>query len=239
SVFFEKDPAEVLLAVENPSTNNVSATVQLELLDPTNKILANTTQVQSIAPGSQKLSLSLPFGFPGSDEKKRSQILWYRLHYRLSPQASPAETLADGIISLSQIAADVFELRLSATEMVREGNRYRVRIQAAHPVTQRRAGNVRLDAQVKLYTDGEKSITLTGSKVTDNKGQALFDFELPSRFPPFPHNLLPEGGELQVTGRKGAILAQTKGDILVNQLPQILISTDKPLYQPGQVMHLR
>ena len=80
SLLFEKDPAQVLLAVENPSTNNVSATVQLELLDPTNKVVANTTQVQSIAPGSQKLSLSLPFGFPASDEKKRSQILWYRLH---------------------------------------------------------------------------------------------------------------------------------------------------------------
>src|SRR6185369_6908789 len=87
--------------------------------------------------------------------------------------------------------------------------------------------------------DDDKSTTLAASKLTDNKGQALFDFELPSRFPPFPHNLQPEGGELQVTGRKGAIVAQTKDDILVNQLPQILISTDKPLYQPGQVIHLR
>ena len=238
-ILFENDPAQVLLAVENPSTANVNANVQLELLDPGNKSIAKTSQAQSITPGDQKLRLSLPFRFPASDEKLRNQILWYRLHYRLSPQASPAETLADGIISLSEITPDVFELRVSATEMVREGNRYRVRVQAAHPKTQQPVPNVRVDAQVALEVDDDDSVKLNGSRFTNDKGQAQFDFELPPRFPPFPHNLRPSGGELEVIGRKGAIFAKTTGNVLVYQQPQILISSDKPLYQPGQVMHLR
>ena len=239
SILFEKDPVEVLLAVENPSTATVNANVQLELLDPRSKSIAKTTQVQLIARGSQKLRLSLPFAFPSSDEKERNRVLWFRLHYRISPQESPAETLADGIISLSEMTADVFELRVSATEMVREGNRYRVRVQAVQPQTHRPVPNVRVDAEVTLDGDNDKTVKLSGSRFTDAKGHALFDFKLPPRFPQFPHHTRPSGGELQVTGRKGAIVVQMKGDVLVDQFAHILITTDKPLYQPGQVMHIR
>ena len=238
-ILLEKDPAEVLLAVENPSTANVNANVQLELLDTHNKSIAKTTQVQPVARGSQTLKLSLPFAFSSTDERERNRVLWYRLHYRLSPQDSPAETLADGIISLSEMTPDVFELRVSAAEIVREGNRYRVRVQATHPITHHPSPNVRIDAQVTLDGDDDKTVKLSGSKLTDAKGRALLDFELPLRFPQFPHHTRPSGGELQVTGRKGAIVVQTKGDVLVDQFARILINTDKPLYQPGQVMHIR
>src|SRR6185436_5927166 len=84
SILFEKDPAEVLLAVENPSTATLNAIVQLELLDPRNKSVAKTTKAQPIARGSQKIRLSLPFTFPSSKDKERNRILWYRLHYRIS-----------------------------------------------------------------------------------------------------------------------------------------------------------
>ena len=238
-ILLEKAPAEVLLAVENPSTANLNANVQLELLDPRNKSIAKTTQVQSVARGSQTLRLSLPFTFSSTDERERNRVLWYRLHYRLSPQESPAETLADGIISLSEMTPDVFELRVSAAEMVREGNQYRVRVQATHPITHNPSPNVSIEAQVTLDGDNDKTVKLSGSKLTDAKGRAVMDFELPPRFPHFPHHSRPSGGELQVTGRKGAIVAQTKGDILVDQFARILINTDKPLYQPGQIMHIR
>ncbi|HKR13850.1 MAG TPA: alpha-2-macroglobulin family protein [Pyrinomonadaceae bacterium] len=237
SILFEKDPAEVLLAVENPSAATIKANVQLELLDPRNKSLARTTQLQSIATGSQKLKLSLPFVLPAGNDKERNLALWYRLHYRITPQESPAETLADGIISLSEMTPDLFELRVSATEIVREGNRYRVRVQTLHPVNQRPAQNVRVDAQVTL--EGDNIVKLNDSGFTNAKGHAQFDFQLPARFPQFPHHIRAAGGELQVTGRKGALIVQTKGDVLVDQSAPILITTDKPLYQPSQVMHVR
>ncbi len=237
-ILFEKDPAEVVLAVENPASN-VNANVQLELLDPDNKLIAKTAQGQSISRGNQNLSLSLPFTLSRAGEKERSRILLYRLHYHLSPQDSTAETLADGIISLSEITPDIFELRVSASEMVREGNRYRVRVQATHPITHHPVPNVRIDAQLTLDGDNDKPTKLTGSRFTDAKGHALLDFELPPRFSQFHHPIDPSGGELQVTAKKGAIVVQTNDHVLVDQFARVLVSTDKPLYQPGQVMHLR
>lgn len=233
-ILLGKTPAEVLLAVENSSTADVNANVQLELLDPRNKSIATTTQVQPIARGSQTLRLSLPFTFSSADEKERNRILWYRLHYRLSPQESPAETLADGIISVSEMTPDVFELLVSAAQMVREGNRYRARVQAAHPITHQAVPNVRIDGQVTLDGDDDKNVKLNRSSFTDAKGHAVLDFELPPRFPEFPHDIRPSGGELQVTGTKGAIVVQTKGDVLVDQFPRVLITTEATLpTRPG------
>ena len=237
-ILLEKTPAEVILAVENPSSTNINANVELELLDPTNQSIAKTIHVQPITRGSQTLRLSLPFTLP-STERERNRVLLYRLHYRLSPQESPAETLAAGIISLSQMTPDVFELRVSAAEVVREGNRYRVRAQATHPITHHPVSNVRIDAQVTLEGDNDKTAKLSGSSFTDDKGRTSLDFQVPRRFPQFPHHTRPSGGELHVTGTKGAIVVQTKGDVLVDQFARILINTDKPLYQPGQVMHIR
>src|SRR5688572_15932596 len=68
----EKAPAEVILAVENPSTTNVNANVELELLDPRNQSIAKTTQIQPIARGNQTLRLSLPFSLPSSTERERN-----------------------------------------------------------------------------------------------------------------------------------------------------------------------
>ena len=240
SISFEKGPAEVLLALENPSAGNVNANVELELLDPRDKRIATSAQVQPIASGRQKLRLSLPFTFSTSDATERNRILLYRLHYRLSSQASPAETLADGIISLSEITPEFFDLRASAMQPLREGNQYRVRVLAAHPVTQRPAPNVRVEAQVTLDADDKNLVKLSGgSRITDSKGHALFDFELPSHSPDSRRNVRSSGGELHVTGRRGAIVVQTKGEVLVDQFVRVLISTDKPLYQPGQVVHMR
>ncbi|HEU4435558.1 MAG TPA: MG2 domain-containing protein, partial [Pyrinomonadaceae bacterium] len=237
SILLEKDPAEVLLAVENPAAANVTAKIQLELLDPRNTPVAKATELQTIARGGQKLRLSLPFAFPSSGQAARKQILWYRLHYRLSPHDSPDETLAEGVISLSEMTPDLFELRVAAAEVVREG-KYRVRIQAVHPLTERPSANVRVEGHIAIEDESDEQAELTGSASTDDKGHAMLDFNLPARFPKHPHRVWATG-ELHLTGKKGAIVVQTTGEVRLEQFARVLITTDKPLYQPGQVMHLR
>ncbi len=235
-ILLQNRPAEVLLAVENSTGRALNARVQVELLDPRNRATAQITGVQAIATGSQVLRLSLPISFSNLKENDRRQLLWYRLHYRLSEEGAAA---TEGIVSLSELTPDLFEIRVAASEYVREGGRYRARVQAIHPVTSRPAVNVRIDGELTLDDDNDKSIKLRTGKNTDAKGYALLDFVLPQRFPQFPHSSRPTCGEIHVTGRNGAIVAEAKADVLVDQFARILISSDKPLYQPGQVMHVR
>lgn len=238
-ILLQKEPAEVLLAVENLSGEIQNTRVHVEILDPRNRIASDVTQTQAIERGNQTLALSLPIYVSKLKEKDRSQLLWYRLRYRLSSEASPKDTIAEGIVSLSEITPDLFEVRVATSELAREGGRYRTRVQATHPITHRPAANVRVDGEVTLEDDNDKSVKLRASGITDATGYVLLDFQLPARFPQFPHTNQPAGGEIHVIGQRGALVAEAKGDVLVDQFPRVLISTDKPIYQPGQVLHSR
>ena len=240
-IFLEKQPAEVLLSIENSTGVTVLATVEVELLDPHSNSKAKSSQIQSIQNGNQKLSLSLPFKFASLPDKERRNFLFYRLHYRVSENGSTASPLADGVVSLSEITPDLFDLRVITSELVREGNKYLARVQASHPITRRPAANVQINGEIKISNDddNEMVVNVRTPKTTDSAGYALLEFAIPQLFPKFPYNKELDDAEIRVFGKRGPIVAETHGDVLIDQFAKILLSSDKPLYQPGQVMHLR
>ncbi len=236
-VLLEKQPAVVSLAVENSSGELINASIKIEFLDPKNNSRARATQVQSIKTGSQTVTVLIPnISF---SEKDQSEMLWYRLRYRISRQEAPTATLTEGIISFSETASDLFDLRIATAQVAREGGRFHARVHASQPMTRRPAANVRVDGELTLEDDGNKSVKLRATKITNSEGYAVFDFTLPPRFPDFPHKHRSDGGEFEVTGQRGNVVAKATAGVMVDQFARVIISTDKPLYQPGQVMHVR
>ncbi len=233
----DKEPAEVVLAVENSTGETVNAKVEIEIRDPQDRVISKVSRVQSIGTGNQTLPLTLPLYFSKLKAKDR-RFLFHRLHYRVSKEGQ-TDSISEGIVSLSEITPDLFELRVTQSEMASEGARYRARVFASHPITHKPAPNVIINAQLTLEDNDDKNVKLYQSKTTDDHGYALLEFVVPDRFPRFPHTVLSAGGELHVTGKRGAYVTEAQGDVLVDQFPKTLITTDKPLYQPGQVMHLR
>ena len=232
-VLIQKDPVEVQLAVENSTGETLNANVQLELLNPQDHVDANITTTQQIMPGSHTLKLSLPFSLTTLTDAERRELLWYRLRYRVSHEG----TITEGILSLSQ-SPDIFELRVVTSELAREGGIYHVRVSASHPVTHKPAAKVAITGQL-LLEDDSHSVNLQSAKTTDSEGYALLDFQLPARFPNFPHTIQPSGAEIKLVGRRGAVVAEATGDVMVDQFARTLITPDKPIYQPGQTMHVR
>jgi hypothetical protein len=202
-ILFQKEPAEVLLAVENSTGEILKARVQVELLDPVNRPTTQITVVQSIGAGSQLLKLTLPVSISNLKTEDRRKLLWYRLRYRLCEERSPEHTLTEGILSLSEIAPDLFEIRVATAEVVREGDRYHARVQAFHPITRRPAADVRIDGEITLEDDDDESVKLHASKNTNAKGYAELDFVLPQRVPQYPHSSRPTGGEISSHRQKG------------------------------------
>ena len=233
----EREPAEVLLAVENSTGETLSGKVEVKLLDPQDRVISQVTAPHSIATGDQTLKLTLPLYF-SKLKAEDSRFLWHRLHYRVAKE-SQSDSISEGIISLSEITPDLFELRVIAAAWAREGGTYKGRVIASHPVTQKPASNVLISAELTLEDDDDKSLKLHNSKTTDTNGSAELEFAMPKRFPQFPHTLQPAGGELKVVGKRGAFVAEAQGQAVVDQFTKTLITTDKPLYQPGQMMHLR
>jgi A-macroglobulin TED domain/Alpha-2-macroglobulin family/Carboxypeptidase regulatory-like domain/MG2 domain/A-macroglobulin receptor binding domain/Macroglobulin domain MG3/Alpha-2-macroglobulin bait region domain len=236
---FHTDSADLLLPVENSLREKISATLGLELLDPAGHTKAKAELSLNIDRGNQALSLALPIDLSKLSQKEQSQLLWFRLHYHLLNLTTNA-VVADGIVSLSEITPDFFDVRVAAPELAHEGMRYRLRAQAIHPVTQRPASGVRIDGVLTLETDDEgNGVKLQSSGVTDSAGYAFLNFDLPPRFPVFPHETRPAGGSIKITAQRGGLIVHLENDVLVDQFARILISTDKPLYQPGQTLHIR
>src|SRR6185369_8033474 len=99
--------------------------------------------------------------------------------------------------------------------------------------------NVVVTGELLLEDDAKRSVKLHDTKSTDGDGYALLTFQVPLRFPQFPHTTQPSDGEVKIVARKGAIVAETVSDVLVDPFARTLITPDKPIYQPGQTMHVR
>jgi len=224
------DRAEVLLAVENTTGETRGATVKLELLDTQNDVLAETTATQSVAPGSQTLRFNLPPVVEDITKFNRRELVWYRLRYRLVETVRSSMSIHNGIISLSEITPDLFEIRVATADLAREGGRYRARVQASHPFTHQPAAGVQIKGEI-VFEDYD--VKPTSSAITDKEGYALLDLVLP------PNLALIDRGEIHVVGTRDGMVAEAEGELQIDSVVRTLITTDKALYQPGQTMHIR
>src|SRR5690349_4522771 len=78
---------QVSLVVENGSRETISARIRLELLNPKDTVSAATESKVEIKTGSQKLPFTLPFKTRNLTPYEEDEALWYRLHYRIIPEA--------------------------------------------------------------------------------------------------------------------------------------------------------
>lgn len=226
SVSIKDKNAVVVLALES-DTELSRVPVSIELLETVGTVRAqSTTSNSAIRKGKQALEFRLPIGDIAASAQ--DDLAWYRLRYRAGNST--------GTISLSQLISDLFELRIIASYNILSGMTYRVRVRAINPFTGQPAAGVMVETAVELDLagEGEQKLKLNGSGETDADGFAIVDFTIPAE------TNLDDNGEIKVVGRKNGIVREaeeelmaTKGDL------QFLIMTDKPIYQPEQMLNVR
>ncbi|HEV8590639.1 MAG TPA: MG2 domain-containing protein, partial [Pyrinomonadaceae bacterium] len=216
----------IQLAIENNSPIR-SLVAKVELIDIAGATRAiRTNQNVSLRGGKQSIEIHLPLG--DLTQRANEDLAWYRLRYSVGN--------AGGIIAMSQLVRDLFELRIIAADNLMTGTVYRTRIRAVNPFTDAPAIGVAIETHVELDLrgDDDKKLVLTGAGVTDTEGFAVIDFTIPADI------RLSDEGEIKVTGRKGGLVREAKEDLnALKDDVQILAMTDKPIYQPGQMLNLR
>lgn len=220
--------ATVSLALENPSGGHTPARIRLELLDPDNRVCAIAERDETLREGSSHATVALPFAVPEMSE--RSQLPWLRLRYHVAPTGDAAAA-AEGILSLSEITPDLFNLYISGAGYAFEGMRYRARVHTAHPVSMRPSKGVAVEATIEFGGDDNLK-PLHATATTDAEGSAALDFDL-------PRETTADEMRITVTGQRGQIVQTATDEVRVDHLAEILINTDKPIYQPGQMLHAR
>ena len=161
-----------------------------------------------------------------------SELGWYRLKYSFEPEAASGAPAATGIVQLGSIITDGFGIALAGAEQVAPRSHYPVRIHVENPLTHRADAN--LDVDVLLELGNDDSTDVKRKVRTDARGNATVVF-------PLPENPPDQYGDVTATVARGSFSeeAELKFEFPDKPPPGLTIATDKPLYQPGQTVHLR
>jgi hypothetical protein len=174
-LLWRENSTEVWLIAEN-SGGAMPAKVKLELVAPDGKSSIPPTE-KSFALKNRRNELKIPLSVvPASFQQ--TDLVWHRLRYEVV--AGNAKTA--GMIAVSEIAPEVFELKVAAADYFRAPMRYRAQVQAAHPVSGVGIAHVKLKGEFHIELDTEQDedeITLNAKAETDAEGFATLDFQIP------------------------------------------------------------
>jgi len=142
-LLFDSEKAEARLAIRNSSARPVRANIKLELLNVMNRADLSVEREIRLDPGSNIVTLTF-------DLSPNRYVLWRRLHYQVIALSDPGITTqpVSGIISLSQICPDMFQLNLLKPSFASSGTRYLFRVRAEHPITKKPVEGVTLNAEI-------------------------------------------------------------------------------------------
>ena len=231
-VSLEDARTSVSLEVESGEPRPFGARVTLALFDPRDEVRAEASSDVSLRPGKNSLSVQIKLPYPEMLEAERKQFPWYRLRYRVAPEGGAAVSAAEGIVSLSEVTPDLFELRVMTSRRTRSGAQLRTRVRTFNPVTGRPVKGVAVAGELKFDTEDEPAV-VKASALTGGDGFATLDFRVP------PAAEGEDDGELKITARRGPFADSATSYVSVEQKPRVILATDKSLYQPGQTFHAR
>jgi hypothetical protein len=230
-VQFQTDATTVDLRLENSSRKNGSAHISLLILDPKGLVQAQGERTISLSGGVTKMQVALPAIAASEKDQAKAHLFLYRLRYFVSANTEDGSSFqpVDGTVSIGEIAPQLFELHAAAPEYVEPGNRYVLHVRAIHPATSAPQQGVLVQGSLDVEEDNP---VLTNKAVTDGRGYATLEFSMPA-------SIDPKRVKMNVTGTRDDFTANADSNLIVPQWTTTSLSTDKPLYQPGQTLHMR
>lgn len=234
-VSLEPQSLAISLAVENHAATSLPARCEIELLDPENRVVAHGVTSATVEPATRTIPLTLDLPGPSGKQNRSAwapPILWFRLRYRLTAlQPAAGEPLATGILPVGHLLQNAFNLEVAAWRTNASRRGYQALVLATHPITGAPVEGVNLQASMDFDEGTAASRPATVGDTTDASGHSTLHFDV------LPADL-DRKAEIHVTGRLSGYEDEAEQEF-ESPRPSILIMTDKPLYQPGQVMHAR
>lgn len=217
----------VTVPVRNGLSTTASCRLDLYLLGPEDEAVATASTERILKPGAGQYKLSLHT----KPLKEETQFPWYRLRYRLSAGAVP---LDEGTVSLGAITNDLFDITVVYSDSAEKDKPYVLHVHAFNPVVHHPVRGVAIVGSYDGGGDhaGKQSRTKVNA-VTNGSGDADLTFSLPASTDP------DDGQQIKLHATKGPISYERDIEFSFSARVDILLQTDKPLYQPKQTIHLR
>lgn len=224
-------PKPVLeLPILNTTGKALRGDFKLELLNTDDKVAATQTGIFDEKPGTtlEKVPWDVNQVNPSP-----SGLGWLRLHYVFSPEAGSGVPPTDGILQLSRVIVGSFEVRMTAASTARPGTKYPVRVRVDDPTSGKPLHGVHVRVSVDISDDdSDIDRILNHDVVTDLSGYGLYTFDLPK-------DIKTDEAKLKAVATRGVFEDEADLTIRLPWRGKLTLSTDKPLYQPGQTAHVR
>ena len=204
--------------VSNPDALESAGSLVVAIISVDGALIESKTVPFQVAPGAGA-TLAADFN---SIAGIASQADWVKSSVLItSPEVKDLQVTRSLLTALGN-----YEVRIEGPTTMVRGRQASFRVRTQDPVTQQ----ARANQSVQLVVRANNAVVLTKDGTTDAKGDAVFDLVLDS------------DGEVTVEA-----LAKMQGtDVNVSnsatvKLPgnRVLLTTDKPIYQPGQTIYLR
>jgi hypothetical protein len=201
----------ISLAFENRAPNGLDVRIRLHWLDAEGKVERETLHSASLPAGASSVSIAHPL--PADCDP-----LVERLDYDVYPDARNYTAFApiEGVLSFPNIADYAFTFGVLTAGIPRTGQPFEVRVLAAHPITGWPVEGVTVKA--------EKATAVTGPD-----GVAVLRVVREAD----------DDDSIDVTAQIGDVTVDGESTPLRNWPDAVHGYTDKPIYQPGQTMHVR
>ena len=218
----------VEIPIVNTSGKALPGDFKLELLATDDRVEQVVTGTFQGGPGTTVEKIAWP-----QDSLARvsaARLGWRRLRYSFTPRPESGVGAAQGIVQLSRVLSGIFQVRLAGASKAKPGSRYPVRVRVDDPLT----GKPRRGAAVELTLtlDDTDDTTFKHALLTDYAGYAVYTFDLPKE-------TKAEQGTVIAEVTRGGFSEKAEMDFDLRVKNKLTLTTDKPLYQPGQIAHLR
>jgi hypothetical protein len=208
---------------------SLHATLVAKILSPADKLLAEASVSVHLSSTPQRAEVPLTWipvnGLPDASSS--------RLFYEVRLEGSSAP-VTSGILSPYALIPDLFELRFLGLDAIGMGHTYVARVWATRPDSDKPVPGVSLTAS---FGDEDED-TPKGMKAqarTNSRGEAMLTFHLPE-MPGAPDD---QQVDLEIRGTRGNFRNVLAATLHYWRRAAVLLSTDKPLYQPDQTLHMR
>ncbi len=230
--YFDANDLVTVLSVNSPS--DTASKIGLELIDSGERVLVRTIQDAPLQTGSNTVTLRMPFGYTRNVE----DLIWKRLRYTVSSGGNKNT----GLISLSAAMPDLFDLEANSLGWAVPDSIYVVRVESVNPVSKKPAANVELSGSLKIAVlndkGEEKTLVLKSEGITDATGFSVLHFDVPAGIR--VDEDYRRDTSVEIEGKRNGIFVSVSEDLdTFSEGQRVLITTDKPLYQPGQTIHIR
>ena len=214
----------IILPISNFSNQSIKAQATLSWINTDEVEINKTNDSISLPPGHTEIEIPFPLKAPS---------IWTRLRYSLSPESSDARAFASmsGIVSLAHIATHAFELKLSSLGSISTRAQGQISVfgEAVHPITRIPLSGIEWDATLTLGTEHLKPAQIHILE----KGFVEFVFNFSET------KDLVEKANIDVVGCLGDFKQTANIEIEISSHISARFQTDKPIYQPGQTIHMR